>query len=66
MNKVTKEDVSKAAREYIEAKTKLDTMIEKSPIVPKREIGLAIEETEKLHRKWYELINAYVSQRETQ
>jgi len=70
MSKVTKEDVSKAVREYVEALNEYNAMLEKTttilvtPDFKNSEIVLAGEKVEKLHRKWRELDIAYRSQRQ--
>lgn len=69
MVRVTKEDVSKAVREYVEALNEYNAMLEKTttilltPDFKNSEIVLAGEKVEKLHRKWRELDIAYRSQR---
>jgi len=69
MGKVTKEDMSKAVREYVEALNEYNAMLEKTttilltPDFENSEIVLAGEKVEKLHRKWRELNKAYRSQR---
>jgi hypothetical protein len=71
VSKVTKEDVSKAVREYVEALNEYNAMLEKTttiivtPDFKNSEIVLAGEKVEKLHRKWRELDIAYRSQRQT-
>jgi hypothetical protein len=71
MSKVTKEDVSKAVREYVEALNEYNAMLEKTTTIiitsdfKNSEIVLAGEKVEKLHHKWRELDIAYRSQRQT-
>ena len=69
MVKVTKEHVSKAVREYVEALNEYNAMLEKTttilltPDFKNSKIVLAGEKVEELHRKWRELDIAYRSQR---
>ena len=68
MGKISKEDVSKAVKEYVEALNKYNAMLEKTNTIlltsdfKNSEIVLAGEKVEELHRKWRELDIAYRSQ----
>ncbi len=72
MSKVTKEELSKAVREYVEALNEYNAMLEKTttiiltPDFENSEIVLAGNKVEKLHSKWRELVTAYISQRQAQ